>query len=99
MATQHKTIQEHNIVRLNPTLLESEPLKLDELLNLIMLANQFGYTVKSAHDMKSGDNPILAEIYSVWFAIENELLVFAHNVPWLMEFTRMKYPQASMIGH
>ena len=49
--------------------------------------------------MKSGDNPVLAEIYSVWFAIENELLIFAHNVPWLMEFTRMKYPQASMIGH
>ena len=96
MATQHKTTPHHNIVRLNPP---SEPLKLDELLNLIMLANEFGYTVKSAHDMKSGDNPVLAEIYSIWYAIENELLIFAHNVPWLMRFTRMKNPVNSISGH
>lgn len=99
MTTQHKATQHHNIFSLTSPLLESDPLKLDELLDLIMLANEFGYTVKSAHDMKSGDNPILTEIYSVWYAIENELLVFAHNIPWLMELASMKYPRASMIGH
>ena len=98
MASQHKTTQHNNIVKLTSPQLESEPLKLDELLNLIMLANEFGYTVKSARDMKSGDNPILAEIYSIWFGIENELSIFAHNVPWLMQFTRMKYPKISLNG-
>jgi len=99
MATQIKTTAHHNILSFTPPLLKSEPLKLDELLSLIMLANEFGYTVKSAHDMKSGDNPVLAEIYSIWYAIENELLIFAHNVPWLMRFTRMKNPVNSISGH
>jgi hypothetical protein len=99
MATQHKTNLHNNIYTINPQSLGSDPLRLDELLNLIALANEFGYTVKSAHDKKSGDNPVLAEIYSIWFAIENELLIFAHNVPWLIGLSSMKYAGHSMQGH
>jgi len=99
MATQLSPIPNENYHTNNPQPLESEPLKLNELFELIGLANTFGYTVKSAHDKASGDNPILAEVYSVWFAIENELLIFAHNVPWLMGLTSMKYAGHSMNGH
>jgi hypothetical protein len=99
MAAQLKTSLHHHTFAFSPELLDSDPLKLDELLKLIMLANEFGYSVKSAHDPKSGDNPVLAEIYSVWFAIEHELLIFAHNVPWLISFARMKFSDDSMSGH
>jgi len=99
MASQHKTNPHDNIYTIKPQLLTSEPLRLDELLDLIALANEFGYTVKSAHDKKAGDNPVLAEIYSVWFAIENELLIFAHNVPWLTGLTSMKHAGLSMSDH
>ncbi len=99
MAAQLKTSHHHNIFPISPEFLDSEPLKLDELLKLIMLANEFGYSVKSAHDPKSGDNPVLAEVYSAWFAIENELHIFAHNVPWLASFARMKHTDHSMSGH
>lgn len=99
MATQYKTNPHDNIYTITPQLHTSEPLVLDDLLQLIGLANEFGYTVRSAHDNKSGDNPILAEIYSVWFAIENELQIFAHNVPWLIGLTSMKHAGHSMKGH
>ena len=99
MATQLKITPQQHTLTLNPKFLDSEPLSLNELLNLIMLANEFGYSVKAAHDPKSGDNPVLAEIYSVWFAIEHELQVFAHNVPWLTGLTNMKHAGHSMKGH
>ncbi len=99
MASQYKSNLHDNIYTINPQLLKSDPLRLDELLKLIALANEFGYTVKAAHDKKAGDNPILAEIYSVWYAIENELLIFAHNVPWLSGLTSMKYAGHSNHGH
>ena len=99
MATQLKITPQQHSLTLKPEFLDSEPLSLNELLNLIMLANEFGYSVKAAHDPKSGDNPVLAEIYSVWFAIENELLIFAHNIPWLTSFARMKYSGSSVNGH
>jgi hypothetical protein len=99
MAAQLKTSHHYNIFPIDPEFPDSKPLKLGELLKLIMLANEFGYSVKSAHDPKSGDNPVLAEVYSVWFAIENELHIFAHNVPWLTSFARMKFSDHSMSGH
>ena len=99
MAAQLKTSHHHNIFPISPEFFDSDLLKLGELLKLIMLANEFGYSVKSAHDPKSGDNPILAEVYSVWFAIENELHIFAHNVPWLASFARMKFSDHSMSDH
>ena len=80
---------------LNPDSLESEPLELNQLLNLILLAHESGYTVRAAHDMKLLQNPILADIYTVWFAIENELHVYAHNIPKLVEFTRLKHSRFS----
>jgi len=64
-----------------------------------MLANEFGYSVKSAHNMKSGNNAILSEIYSVWFAIENDLPVFAHNIPTLIRFTSRKCSAGSLNGN
>jgi len=99
MATQQKTTPHHDSHTFNSEPLESKPLQLSELLRLISLANEFGFTVKSAHDMKSGHNPILAEIYSVWFAIENDLLIFAHNVPWLTGLTSMKHTGYPIKGH
>ena len=95
MIKMQKPTYNNDNFTLNPDALESEPLKLDQLLNLILLAHESGYTVKAAHDMKLLQNPILAEIYTVWFAIENELHVFSNNIPKLMEFTRMKHSSFS----
>ena len=99
MAAQLKTTHHRNALAFSPEFLESEPLQLNELFKLIMIADEFGYSVKSAHDPKSGDNPVLAEIYSVWFAIENEYLIFADNVPWLTSFSRMKHSDILVSGH
>ena len=90
MAAHLKTNLNHGIHAFNPELLDSEPLTVNDLLKLLGLANEFGYSVKSAHDFESSDQPILAEIYSVWFAIEQELLIFAHNIPRLIQLTRIK---------
>ena len=99
MAAQLKTTHHRNALDFSPEFLESEPLQLNELLKLIMIADEFGYSVKSAHDPKSGDNSVLAEIFSVWYAIEHELLIFAHNVPWLTSFARLKSSDYSVSGH
>jgi len=91
MAKQLDLPLHQSIYSIRPSRLESKPLQLGELLNLIMLADGCGYSVKSAHEMKSGNHPVLSDIYTVWFAIENELPVFAHNIPVLIEFIAWKY--------
>lgn len=91
MTTQQNQILQQSAHTPDSEPLTSEPLQLNELLNLIMLANESGYSVKSAHNMKHGYNAILAEVYSVWFAIENELAIFPHNIPWLIEFMGQDY--------
>ena len=95
MARLQKPSYDHDTFTLDPDSLESEPLELSQLLNLILLANQAGYTVRAAHDMKLLQNPILVDIYTVWFAIENELHIYAHNIPKLMEFTRLRHTRFS----
>ena len=95
MRKLQESTPDHDTFTLDPDSLESEPLELSQLLNLILLAHETGYTVRAAHDMKLLQNPILADIYTVWFAIENELHVYAHNIPRLMEFTRLKHSSFS----
>lgn len=90
MAKLQKPTYAHDTFRLDQDSLESEPLELNQLLSLILLADESGYTVKAAHDMQLSRDPLLADIYTVWFAIENELRVYAHNIPRLMEFTRFR---------
>jgi hypothetical protein len=63
------------------------PLRLDELLTLINMAAEYGYTVKDARDMKSLYDVISSELYTVWYAIENELCIFAENIDRLIHLT------------
>lgn len=95
MAKLQKPTYAHTTFTLDPDSLESEPLELGQLLNLLLLAHESGYTVKAAHDLQLSRNPVLADIYTVWFAIENELHVYAHNIPRLMEFTRLRHSRFS----
>ena len=91
MATQLQLALHESIYTIRPRHLESKPLSLGKLLNLIMLADDCGYSVKTAHEMNSGNHPVLSDIYTVWFAIENEIPVFAHNITALIEFIAWKY--------
>ena len=95
MATQQNQIPHQAVDTPDAERLNSEPLQLNEMLELIRLADESGYSVKSAHNMKHGYNSILAEVYSVWFAIENEITIFAHNIPWLIEFMGQDYSEES----
>ena len=65
----------------------NEPLQMEEMLSLIKSAHDLGYSVKDARDMKSLYDVIASDLYSVWFALENEISIFAHNVLDLIEFT------------
>lgn len=64
-----------------------QQLEMEELLVLVMLANRHGYRVKAAREMKPPCNDISTDLYSVWFAIENEIPIFADNIPSLIRFT------------
>jgi len=71
----------------HPVAASDEPLQLEEMLSLIKLAHELGYSVKDARDMKSLYDVIASDLYSVWFAIENEIAIFADNILDLIEFT------------
>ena len=78
--------------QINITILQSDhklkqPLRLEELLTLIKLASEKGYSIKDAKDMKFLYDARSSALYSVWFAIENDLPVFENNIPELIEFT------------
>jgi len=73
-----------------PTALPGHPLQLEELLSLIKSAHDHGYTIKDARDMKSLYDVVSSDLYSIWYAIENEVSLFAHNVLDLIEFTGWK---------
>ena len=62
-----------------------------QLFDLIRLAELGGYSVQSAHSPESRNHPILTDIYTVWFAIKNQIPVFEHNIPVLVEFIIWKY--------
>jgi hypothetical protein len=72
-----------------------DPLQMDEMLTLIKSAHNLGYSVKDAKAMKSLYDVISSDLYSVWYAIENEMAIFAHNVLDLIEFTGWQRPKAS----
>jgi len=63
------------------------PLRLEELLTLIKSANERGYSVKSARDMKSLYDAISSDLYTVWYAIGHEVPIYADNIPELIKFT------------
>jgi len=64
-----------------------DPLQLEEMLSLIKSAHDHGYTIKDARDMKSLYDVISSDLYSIWYAMENEVSLFAHNILDLIEFT------------
>jgi hypothetical protein len=70
-----------------------QQLEIEELLILVMLANRHGYTVKAACEMKPPCNEISTDLYSVWFAIENDIPIFADNIPSLIQFTGWEHSQ------
>jgi len=57
------------------------------MLTLIKSAHDLGYNIKAARDMKSLYDVISSDLYSVWYAIENELAIFTDNIRDLIEFT------------
>lgn len=75
----------------------NEPLQLEELLTLIQSAHELGYSIKDARDMKSLYDVISSDLYSVWFALENEISIFAHNILDLIEFTGFQSQNVSSI--
>ena len=75
-----------------------EPLLLEDLLSLIKLAYEKGYSIKEAKEMKSLYDARSSELYSVWFAIENELAIFERNIPELIEFTGWERGQGSPLA-
>jgi len=75
----------------------SEPLQLEEMLSLIKSAHDRGYSVKDARDMKSLYDVIATDLYSVWFALENEIKIFDHNILDLIEFTGFQRLQVSVL--
>ena len=95
MAQQH-TLEFHKSAAHSRNKNDSEePLQLHEMLSLIQAAHDHGYTVKDARDMKSLYDVISSDLYSVWYAIENQLPIFAHNILDLIEFTGWQRPQSS----
>lgn len=75
----------------------NEPLQLEEMLTLIQSAHHLGYSVKDARDMKSLYDVISSDLYSVWFALENGISIFSHNILDLIEFTGFQSQQIHSI--
>jgi hypothetical protein len=77
---------------------DGEPLQLAELLTLIKLADDNGYSVKVAREMKNLYDANSTDLYSVWYAIENELPIFVKNIPDLIKLTGWVRHQSSLIA-
>ena len=91
--SEQKTVIFHQ-----PDQADEEPLRLEELLTLIKLADDGGYTVKVAKEMKSLYDAISTDLYSVWYAIENDMPLLVANIPDLIEFTGWDRYQSSAIA-
>jgi len=67
-----------------------KPLRLTELLTLLMLATKHGYAIKTARDMKSQYDEVSSDIYAVWYAVENGIDIFADNISRLIGLVGLK---------
>jgi hypothetical protein len=76
---------------------DREPLRLEEMLTLIKLADDLGYSIKVAKEMRNLYDARSTDLYSVWFAIENELPIFVNNIPDLIEFTGWERYKSSLM--
>ena len=91
-------MSEQRTVTLLPTdETDREPLRLEEMLTLIKLADDLGYSIKVAKEMRSLYDARSTDLYSVWFAIENELPIFVNNIPDLIEFTGWERHESSFM--
>ena len=63
------------------------PLGKDELQSLIRMADLHGYSVINASDLKLPQDDISTELYAAWYAMENELCIFADNIAQLIIMT------------
>jgi hypothetical protein len=77
---------------------DREPLRLEEMLTLIKLADDLGYSIKVAKEMRNLYDARSTDLYSVWFAIENELPIFVNNIPDLIEFTGWERFKSSLMA-
>jgi hypothetical protein len=75
---------------------DHKPLRLDELLTLMGMADMHGYSVKNACDIKSPQDEISSELYAVWYAKENEICIFADNIAHLIELTKWERSGSSV---
>ena len=88
---QQQTIEfSKAVINSQSEVVPEDPLQVDEMLTLIKSAHNLGYSVKQARDMKSLYDVISSDLYSVWYAVENEMAIFTHNVLDLIEFTGWK---------
>jgi hypothetical protein len=74
-----------SVVHLN--IPDRSPMRSDELLTLINMVAELGYTVNDARDMKSPYGVISSDLFAVWYAIENKLCIFADNIDHLINLT------------
>jgi hypothetical protein len=77
---------------------DQEPLRLEEMLTLVKLAYELGYSIKVAKEMKNLYDARSTDLFSVWFAIENELPIFVSNIPDLIEFTGWERYKSSLMA-
>lgn len=99
MAVKQEFTFHQSIPYSKPNQFQEEPLQLQEMLALIKFADEFGYSIKDAKDMKSLYDAVSSDLYSVWFAIENELSLFTHNIIDLIAFTGWERYKSSAIGN
>ena len=67
--------------------IDKEPLRVDVLRSLINMAELRGYRVADASDLKLPQDDISTDLYAVWYAMENELCIFADNITHLINMT------------
>jgi hypothetical protein len=92
-------MSKHTTVTLLPSdETDREPLRLEEMLTLIKLADDLGYSIKVAKEMRNLYDARSTDLYSVWFAIENELPIFVNNIPDLIEFTGWERHESSLMA-
>ena len=90
--------EQTTVTLLPPDETDREPLRLEEMLTLIKLADDLGYSIKVAKEMRNLYDARSTDLYSVWFAIENELPIFVNNIPDLIEFTGWERYEPSLMA-
>lgn len=69
---------------------DRNPMQPNELQALVDMAAERGFTIDAASEIRSRYQPVLevySELYAAWYAIKNNIVVFADNFSALIKFT------------